>query len=95
MKQIDFQSIFPLLEKNHVQYAGLFGSRARGEERLDSDIDFLIKLKEPIGLFAFSRLQRELSEVLRQRVDLVTEGGLSRHVKPQVMQDLKIFYGKR
>lgn len=95
MNQIDFQPIIPLLEKNGVQYAGLFGSRARGEARSDSDFDFLIKLKKPIGLFALAGLQVELAEKLGQKVDLITEGGLNRHIKPYVMKDLKIFYGKR
>lgn len=95
MNQIDFQQIFPLLEKNGVQYAGLFGSRARGEERTDSDIDLLVKFKQPIGLFDFAGLRLDLSKALNQKVDLVTEAGLSRHIRPFVMKDLQIFYGQR
>lgn len=95
MNQIDFKQIIPLLEKNGVQYAGLFGSRARGEERPDSDIDLLVKFKQPIGLFDFAGLQIDLSDILKQKVDLVTEAGLSRHIKPYVMKDLKVFYGER
>lgn len=95
MNQIDFQTIIPLLEKNGVQYAGLFGSRARGEARPDSDVDLLIKFKQPIGLFGLVHLENEIAEVLRKKVDLVTEGALSKHVMPYVMKDLKVFYGQR
>ena len=38
--------ITPILERQGVNMAALFGSTARGEARKSSDIDLLIKLKK-------------------------------------------------
>ena len=45
------KKIEPLLRERGVSFAGLFGSRARGEERADSDFDILVKFKTPQSLF--------------------------------------------
>jgi len=94
-KVIDFNSIKPILESNDVEFAGVFGSFSRGEERKDSDIDLLVRFRKPIGLFKLVGLERALSEKLGRAVDLVTEGFISPFIKDEVMKDLKIIYEKR
>jgi len=94
-KKIDLNSIKPILESNDVEFAGVFGSFSRGEERNDSDIDLLVRFKKPIGLFRLVGLERMLSEKLGRAVDLVTEGFISPFIKDEVMKDLKVFYEKR
>ncbi|TSC91758.1 MAG: DNA polymerase subunit beta [Parcubacteria group bacterium Licking1014_17] len=95
MDRVNVQKIEPILDKYGVVYAGLFGSHSRGEANEDSDIDILVKLKEPLGLFDFAGFKNELSEKLGIEVDLLTEGFLSPYIKDNVMHDLKIFYGKK
>ena len=56
-----------------VEEIGLFGSYARNEERENSDIDVLVKFREPalkplIGLLDF------LENKFKKKVDIVTEG---------------------
>lgn len=89
------KNIEPILKENDVEFAGLFGSYARGEEKSGSDIDILIRFKEPKGLFEFVGLERKLSEVLHRKVDLVTESGLCRHIKDNVLKDLQPIYGRK
>jgi len=36
-----------------VSHAALFGSRARGDERLDSDIDIMIEIDPKVGIGVF------------------------------------------
>ena len=36
--------------------------------------------------------EKELTEALGQKVDLVTEQGMSRHIKPYILKDLKVLY---
>jgi predicted nucleotidyltransferase len=60
-------------EKFGVDEIGLFGSYARNEQTEDSDIDVLIKLREPklkalIGVLDF------LESKFQKKVDLVTDG---------------------
>lgn len=89
------KKISPILEENDVEFAGIFGSYARGEEANDSDVDILVRFKEPKGLFEFVGLERKLSEVLHRKVDLVTESGLCRHIKDDVLKDLQPIYGRK
>jgi uncharacterized protein len=89
------KKIEPLLKKHDVSFAGIFGSRARGEERVDSDVDLLVRFNKQKGLFELAGLERDLSESLNLRVDLVTEGSLSPLLKTEVMKDLQPIYGQR
>ena len=92
---IDSEAIKPILSQYGVEYAGIFGSFARGENDDNSDIDILIRLKKPIGLFSLAELEQKLTSVLKRKVDLVTERGLSPYIRDNVMSDLKYIYGTR
>jgi predicted nucleotidyltransferase len=76
-----------------VKKAYLFGSMARGEASEESDIDILVELDhtEPIGM-QFFIYQSDLEELLHKKVDLVTNEGLSRHVKPFIDKDKILIY---
>lgn len=70
---------------------GVFGSAARGEDLATSDVDLLVRLGKPMGLDFFA-LEREFEEALGRKVDLVTEAGLSKYIRDDVLADLKILY---
>jgi uncharacterized protein len=65
-----------------VSFLALFGSVARGESGVDSDVDLLVEFDKPVGLFHFFRVQRRLEEILGCRVDLVMRNA----VKPQLRE---------
>ncbi len=73
-----------------VRQIGIFGSFARQEERVDSDIDILVSFAETIDLFTLVRMHRELGELLHRKVDIVTEKALHPSFKPYVEKDLQI-----
>jgi predicted nucleotidyltransferase len=54
----------------------LFGSFARGEAGPDSDFDLLVEFNTDavVGLWDFTRMQDELSDLTGRRVDLVQKG---------------------
>jgi predicted nucleotidyltransferase len=54
----------------------VFGSVARGEERPDSDIDFLVTLEPGRTLMDLARLEARLEALLGRSVDVATENGL-------------------
>jgi|SRR3989344_2868576 len=60
----------PILKKNGVVKAGIFGSYARGEAKKNSDIDLLIKFKGRKSLLDLSGLKIELESKLKKEVDL-------------------------
>lgn len=89
------EKIVPML-RPYASRIELFGSFARGEQRPDSDIDLLIRLRPseerpPLGLRWFG-LEGELSELLGRPVEMTTEEGLSRHIRPSVESDRIILY---
>lgn len=72
-----------------VQHLAIFGSVARDEARPDSDVDILVEFdpNARIGLFAFVRLQRLLSEIMGCPVDLVTLAALRQELREQILQE--------
>ena len=83
----------PVLKQNGVEYAAVFGSIARGENRPDSDVDILIRYKISPGLIKHIGLANKLQEGLTQKVDLITENGLNKYMAPHIKNDLKVLYG--
>ena len=79
-----------------VKKAYIFGSLARNEYRIDSDVDILVDLDYEAGAdyFVFMEMQEELSELLKTRVDLVSSNGLSRFIKPIIEKEKKLIYEK-
>ena len=76
-----------------VKRAYLFGSYSRNEADEDSDVDILVELdhSKPIGLQFFGYAE-ELQELLKKKVDLVTDEGLSKYIKPYVDKDKILIY---
>lgn len=81
--------------QHHIRRLSLFGSRAKGQAREDSDVDLLVEFdtdKVP-GLIALSAMEAELSQMLGcQKVDLRTPSDLSHHFRDQVLREAVIQY---
>jgi predicted nucleotidyltransferase len=79
-----------LKEFNPVN-VGIFGSFARGDNRKDSDIDILVKFKEPPSLLTLIKLENDLSEIIGIKVDIVTTGAVrNKRIKKSIKKDLII-----
>jgi len=87
-RQILRKQLPALVSKYHVAALGLFGSRVRGEEREDSDLDILVSFDETPTLFQFIDLECELSDVLGLKVDLVMRESLKPDVSQRVLQEV-------
>lgn len=88
------QKTMPIFEEYGITYAALFGSFARGEETKHSDVDLLVHLGKPMGMFAYMEFLDGLEKSLGKKVDVVTEGSLNKHVRPYITSDIKILYEK-
>jgi len=84
--------IRPVLKSYGITYAGVFGSVSRGDDRPNSDVDILVKLGKPMGMFSYMKLIKDIEDLLGRKIDMVTEQSLSKFVRPYVMPELKTIY---
>jgi putative zinc finger/helix-turn-helix YgiT family protein len=84
--------IMPILKQNDVKNAAVFGSYARGENNVNSDIDIIIKFKEDKikTLFDLVNLRSKLEKALSVRVDINTYEGLSPLIKETVEKEMMV-----
>ncbi|ACL73747.1 nucleotidyltransferase family protein [Thioalkalivibrio sulfidiphilus] len=81
-------SIVALGEQFGARHIRVFGSVARGEERPDSDVDFLVEFPRGYDLFEQRLpLTDRLSHLLGRRVEVVPEHELNRHIREQVLKE--------
>ena len=67
---------FEVLETEYyVSRIGLFGSIVNNTMTEDSDLDFVVEFKRPIG-FKFNRLVEYLETVFGKNVDVLTNDGI-------------------
>jgi len=86
-----------LKNKKEIQELGveqlhIFGSTARGNSMPDSDIDVLVRFSETVqnGNYfeAYLQLNRLLENILKSRVDVVTETGIKPRIRPYIEKDM-------
>jgi predicted nucleotidyltransferase len=86
------QTLISILKKHEASRIGIFGSRARGDARSDSDLDVLVDFRRTMSLLSLVSIERELSESLGIKVDLLTEAAISPHLIDQIKAELKVIY---
>jgi len=77
-----------LLKKYRVKKIGLFGSVLRNEPGDKSDIDLLVEFEEKT-FDNFIDLAFELDELFGQKVDLLTEKGISPYILPHIQNNIQ------
>lgn len=81
------ESITRIAGHHGVQSIRVFGSFARGEENMESDIDFLVVLEPSRSLFDIIALKHDLEDLTGRKVDIVTEKGISPYMAPQILAE--------
>lgn len=93
---MDRESVLMILSQHRrvlqgygVKSIRLFGSVARGEAGPESDVDLLVEFEPSahIGMFEFSRLRRELSQLLGCNVDLATPNALHKAMREDILRE--------
>lgn len=83
----------PVLIKHGVVRAGLFGSHARNDARIDSDVDLLIQPPAGASLLDFIGLKLELEDVLQRGVDLVDYNAIKPLIRDRILSQEVRFHG--
>jgi len=77
-----------ILKKNNIAQAGIFGSYVRGEQKKNSDIDLLVKIKDPkMSLLGFIKLKHEIEDKLGKKIDLVEYDAIKPQIKDQILKE--------
>lgn len=86
--------IAAISQKYRGRELALFGSVARGEADLNSDVDLYVELEGDChpGLHWFD-LEEELEAVFGRRVDLSRKSLLKPHVHREAVRDAVVLYG--
>jgi len=93
-KEEAYQIIKEYFKDKPVKKIQVFGSFARNEQKEGSDIDILLEMEHPVGLFKLSGYLIDLEEKLGLNVDLGTDKSLSKYVRPYVEKELETVYEK-
>ena len=77
-----------LLNRYGATRLRVFGSVARGEETLDSDIDFLVSFPKGYDLFKQRLpLAAGLQNLVKRNVDLIPEHELNVHLREHILSE--------
>lgn len=77
------------LRARGVSHAALFGSRARGDDRPDSDIDIMVEIapEADIGAFQYVGIVQYLEALFPAPVDVANRKALKSLVRPKAERD--------
>ena len=76
-----------IVQRHNAEKVYVFGSCARKEETLESDIDLLVDLKPGATLFDLMDIQDDLQILLNCKVDVVSKRGLHPYIKDDVIRE--------
>ena len=65
------EKISYIISKYPIKKVTLFGSRAEGTNRDDSDVDLIMEFSIPVSLLMLSQIRCDLEEILGLDVDII------------------------
>ena len=93
-----FQQLLPSVRECFAQFpiskACVFGSFSRGEERTDSDVDFIVEYckEDGLSLMTTARLYRALRNILNRDIDIVEDGYLMPYAEKRANDEKILIY---
>src|SRR5271170_6482002 len=77
------------LRERGVTHAALFGSRARGDDRPDSDIDIMVEIAAdfPMDVFQYVGVVHAIEDLFPLRVDVSNRIAQKPHVRSSAERD--------
>lgn len=85
--QTNREQILGIADRYGAFNVRVFGSVARGETNVDSDVDLLVDLEPGRSLLDLGGLLMELQDLLTCSVDVITEKGLRDRIRQRVLEE--------
>ena len=92
MENLEIERLIEVCRSHGTRRVALFGSFVRGDAGPDSDIDLIVDFLRPTGFLALVKLERELSEAMGRKVDLLTEQAISPHLRDRILSEQQVIY---
>ena len=87
LSEIKIDLVSSLCRQYGVKSLRVFGSVARGDSHAGSDLDLLVTFSKPISLLQLVHLERQFSDALGRKVDLVTEKSVSPYLRTRIVKE--------
>ncbi|MCL2032208.1 MAG: nucleotidyltransferase domain-containing protein [Methanomassiliicoccaceae archaeon] len=85
--------VAPIAAKHGIIRVYLFGSRARGDNTMDSDYDFCVLAPKGYGLIKIGSFLYDLKDALGTGVDIISEEGVrNESFKEELLRERKIVF---
>ena len=81
------EKALPILKEAGVLKSSIFGSVARGESTDHSDVDILVEIPRPYGLFEFIGIKNKLEDALGKKVDLIEYASIKPRIKENILKE--------
>lgn len=81
------KAIIETAARRRAHNVRVFGSVARGEDTVASDLDLLVDLEPGVGLLALGELEHELTDLLGVKVDLVPASMLKPRMRDEAISE--------
>ena len=83
------KEILRISRQHGARSVRIFGSTARGEASVTSDLDILVDMETRSTLLDIVANKQDLEDMLGFRVDVVTESALSPYIRKDVLKEAK------
>jgi predicted nucleotidyltransferase len=91
--EVDKQEIAAFCRRHGIRRLAFFGSAIREDFAPRSDVDTLVEFEAGTRVgWAFFDMQDELSGILGRKVDLNTQGFLSKYFRDKVLREAEVVY---
>lgn len=92
-----YSEVCQAFQKYGVSYAGLFGSRAHGDNKKNSDYDIVVEFSpdSKTTLLGMIEMQLYLEDVLHADVDIVTKESISPYMRDSILSSVIPIYEQK
>lgn len=81
------EDIMNIAQKYGAKNVRVFGSMARSEEDMDSDLDIIVEMESGSSLLDIIAIKQDIEELLGRKVDVVTEASISPYIRDAVLKE--------